>query len=207
MVIISHRGYWKKPDEKNTLRSFINSTRLGFGCETDIRDFNSELVVSHDMPGSECLKLNPVLELFENSDLLLAINIKADGLQKLVQASLNKYNLSKYFVFDMSVPEEKKYIVSGFNVFGRQSEYEPEIPFYNDIKGVWLDAFEKIWYNENLINSHLKNGKQVCLVSSELHGRDHLSHWEVLKSFSLTDNDNLILCTDFPEDARIYFAS
>jgi glycerophosphoryl diester phosphodiesterase len=207
MIIISHRGYWKKPEEKNSLESFINSIKSGFGCETDIRDFNSELVISHDIPGNIILSINSVLEQFQNRDLLLALNIKADGLQNLIQKALNQYKISKYFVFDMSIPETKKYIESGFNVFGRQSEFESEIPFYNEVKGIWMDTFEGIWYNEDVVNKHLMNGKQVCIVSSELHNRNPSGHWELLKSFSLIQNDNLILCTDYPEDASIYFNS
>ena len=205
MIIISHRGCWKKPDEKNTIQAFINSVNLGFGCETDIRDHNSRLVVSHDVPHANSFEIDPMLELFENRDLLLAINIKADGLQELLQASLKRYHISKYFVFDMSVPETKKYINLGFNVFGRQSEYEPDIAFYDNLKGIWLDAFESVWYDVNLINRHLLNGKQVCLVSSELHHRNYSDHWKFLKSSGIIKNDDLILCTDLPEDARIYF--
>jgi hypothetical protein len=207
MIIISHRGYWNEPNEKNTLQAFINSAGSGFGCETDIRDFNSELVISHDVPGCGALSINSVFELFEGKDLKLAINIKSDGLQDLIQKSLNQFNITNYFVFDMSIPETRRYIKLGYNVFGRLSEFEPELPFYNEIKGVWLDSFERIWYNEELINKHLLNGKQVCIVSAELHGRDYEEHWKYLKSFSFIENDNLILCTDHPEKARVYFSS
>jgi glycerophosphoryl diester phosphodiesterase len=207
MIIISHRGCWKESYEKNTIQSFINSVRLGFGFETDVRDHNSELVISHDVPGNSNLNLNSALELFESKSLLVAINIKSDGLQDMLQRSLKQFDITKYFVFDMSIPETRRYVNLGFNVFGRQSEFESEIPFYNEIKGVWLDSFESIWYNEELINNHLSNGKQVCIVSAELHNRDYFEHWKFLKSFSLIYNDNIILCTDYPEDALNYFTS
>jgi hypothetical protein len=207
MIIISHRGCWKEPDEKNSLNSFISSAASGFGCETDIRDHNSELVISHDVPGNINLSLNSVLELFENKNLLLALNIKSDGLQILLQKSLEQFDITNYFVFDMSVPETRKYISMGFNVFGRQSEFESEIPFYDGIKGVWLDSFESTWYNEDLVNKHLMNGKQVCIVSPELHDRDYSGLWEFLKSFGFIRNENLILCTDYPKDAQTYFNS
>jgi glycerophosphoryl diester phosphodiesterase len=205
MIIISHRGYWIKPEEKNSMQSFINSIKLGFGCETDIRDYRSELVISHDISGKNSTGINSFLELFKNESLLIAINIKADGLQTLLQESLNRYNITKYFVFDMSIPETKKYISLGFNVFGRQSEFEQSIPFYDKVTGVWLDTFEKIWYTEDTVNRHLQNGKQVCIVSSELHNRNYPEHWQNLKSWSIVQNDNLILCTDYPEAARKYF--
>jgi len=205
MKIISHRGYWNKPEEKNTIQSFNNTTKFGFGTETDIRDFNTELVISHDIATQANVKFNTILDSFINENLLLALNIKADGLQNLLQQSLKQYNLTNYFVFDMSIPDTIQYLNMGFNVFCRQSEFEPKVPFYNDIKGVWLDAFEKIWYNSNLVIDHLTNGKQVCIVSAELHKRDHLSHWRFLKSWSFIQNNHLILCTDYPEEAKKFF--
>lgn len=205
MKIISHRGYWIKPEEKNTIQAFYNTTKLGFGSETDLRDFDSELVISHDIPNKNNLKFNSVLELFKSENLLLALNVKADGLQNLLEKSINQFNISNYFVFDMSIPDTKHYINMGFNVFCRQSEYEPHIPFYNEIKGIWLDAFEKIWYSANIVNEHLTQGKQVCIVSAELHNRDYLNHWQFLKTWSFIQNNNLILCTDYPEEARLFF--
>lgn len=38
MKIISHRGFWHNPSEKNTEMAFCRSFELGFGTETDVRD-------------------------------------------------------------------------------------------------------------------------------------------------------------------------
>ena len=38
MEIISHRGYWKNVEEKNSSKAFKNSFDLNFGTETDLRD-------------------------------------------------------------------------------------------------------------------------------------------------------------------------
>lgn len=205
MIIISHRGLWKIPEEKNSVLSLLNSAKFGFGSETDIRDFNSELVISHDISNNDNLRFTSILETFKKENLLLALNIKADGLQNLLRNSLQQYNISNYFVFDMSIPDAIEYINKGFNVFLRQSEYEPHIPFYDEIKGIWLDAFEKIWYNARLVNEHLINGKQVCIVSSELHKMDYINHWKLIRSWSFIKDNNLILCTDYPEEAKIFF--
>ena len=62
--ILSHRGYWKKVEEKNTIQAFENSFSHGFGLETDIRDLNGKLVVSHDIPIEFALSVD---ELFTNS--------------------------------------------------------------------------------------------------------------------------------------------
>ena len=205
MIILSHRGYWKKAEEKNTLQSFNYTINKGFGTETDIRDFDGQLVVSHDISNKESLKLNSILELFKNEHLFLALNIKADGLQDLLMQAIKLYKLTNYFVFDMSIPDTILYINMGFNVFCRQSEFELEIPFYDEIKGIWLDAFNKTWYSSDLVEKHIKNGKKVCIVSDELHKRDYLAQWKFIKSWSFIQNDNLILCTDYPEEARNFF--
>jgi len=205
MKIISHRGYWVEPKDKNTLKAFENTTEFGFGTETDIRDFDLELVVSHDIANKNTIRFNSILELFKQDNLLLALNVKADGLQNLLMQSLLKYNISNYFVFDMSIPDTILYLNMGFNVFCRQSEFETQIPFYNKIKGVWLDSFESIWYSSDIVENHLRNGKQVCIVSAELHKRNYLSHWQFLKSWDFIDNKNLILCTDNPEEAMNFF--
>jgi len=39
MLVISHRGYWKELAEKNRPIAFERSFALGFGTETDIRDY------------------------------------------------------------------------------------------------------------------------------------------------------------------------
>ena len=207
MKIISHRGYWKNFEENNRQISFNRSFEFGYGTETDIRDYQGELVVSHEIPNEFSMTMIKFLELYAGykNPFLLALNIKADGLQRKMRELLEKYNITNYFLFDMSIPDTIQYIKMGFNVFCRQSEYELNVPFYNEIKGIWLDSFCKIWYSSDLVNEHLINGKQVCIVSSELHKRDHLNHWQYLKSFNLNNSDNLILCTDYPEEARKYF--
>ena len=48
MKIICHRGYWQEPSEKNSDIALRRGFSLGLGTETDIRDLNGELVISHD---------------------------------------------------------------------------------------------------------------------------------------------------------------
>ena len=55
MKILSHRGYWKTAEEKNTATAMHRSFSLGFGTETDVRDYNGKLVISHDIPDSSAI--------------------------------------------------------------------------------------------------------------------------------------------------------
>lgn len=209
MQILSHRGYWKTPEERNTLTAFERSFRLGFGTETDVRDLDGRLVISHDPPSAEALPAETFFELYRQCGmgLPLALNIKADGLQSLLIRSLTEFAITNYFVFDMSVPDLLVSLRQGLTVFTRQSEYEREPALLAPAAGVWMDCFENEWMQIESIESHLSQGKRVCLVSPELHRRDPSLFWSHLKTWSLSASANLLLCTDLPEEALAYFAS
>ena len=205
MTIISHRGYWIKAEEKNTSLAFTRSFQMGFGTETDVRDHNGAIVIAHDIPSPENIPLASFLELYATSGLPLALNIKADGLQQILKQFIDRYQVTNYFVFDMSIPDMLLYLKMGMPVFFRQSEFEPITELYHDCKGVWLDAFKSTWYDENVISQHLMNKKQVAIVSDELHKRDFSAQWKMLKEMDCIQNEHLILSTDFPEKAAEYF--
>lgn len=206
--ILSHRGYWKKESEKNSELAFKRSFSLGFGTETDIRDFNGELVISHDIASVECLSVDFFFRLYKsiNDNLPLALNIKSDGLQIKLLELLNKYDIKNYFVFDMSVPDGLNYLKNDFNVFTRQSEYELQPSFYEEAKGVWLDEFKDHWISKEILKEHLGNNKSVCIVSPDLHKRHYLKEWNNYKEYNTEMNfNNWMICTDFPEEAKIFF--
>lgn len=206
MKIISHRGYWKKPSEKNSTQAFEKSFSLGFGTETDVRDYNGELVISHDIPSCDSMLISDFfLQYSKYPANTLALNIKSDGLVKLLTDKLSKFSITNYFVFDMSIPDSLSYLNSGVNVFLRHSEIESDMSLYNKCKGVWLDAFFSEWYDGEIIHNHLTNNKTVCIVSSELHGRDNLEQWVKLKALDFIQTDQVILCTDVPEKAYKFF--
>jgi hypothetical protein len=211
MQIISHRGYWKVSDEKNKINAFERSFKLGFGTETDIRDFNGELVISHDIPNSSIEQLIYVDDFFKlyksiGNNLPLALNIKSDGLQEMLKNLIIKYDISNYFVFDMSIPDTLGYMKRDIKYFSRQSEFEIMPSLYKECKGVWLDEFVNHWITPEIIEEHLKINKLVCIVSPELHGRNNIQEWANYKNFITNQfSENLILCTDNPEDAKKYF--
>ncbi|HEN3664100.1 TPA: phosphodiesterase, partial [Yersinia enterocolitica] len=120
---------------------------------------------------------------------------------------IKEEKLSNSFVFDMSVPDQFSYINDGnLSVFTRMSEYEQNPAFYKESEGVWLDAFHSTWYNMELISNLLKDNKQVCIVSPELHKRDdYKTLWSELSASEISKSDRIILCTDFPEDATRIF--
>lgn len=207
MRILSHRGYWKKEEEKNSVDAIKKAFDQGLGIESDIRDMNETLVISHNPADSTCPLAEEVFELMKkNQDkYCFAINIKADGLKDMLSELLTKYQLDNYFTFDMSVPQMLEYREKGIRYYTRQSEYEKEPVLYEDAAGVWVDAFEDDeWITEELLQRHLKNGKIVCIVSPDLHKKENLKFWERLSSYKL-DWKQMMLCTDNPDEAKVFF--
>lgn len=207
MVILSHRGYWHRSTQKNSIDALRLSIESGFGLETDIRDHKGDLVVSHDIPNETSLPLVDFFRIYDKfgSDKFLALNVKADGLQKKLKKMLEIYRILNYFVFDMSIPDGLIYIRFGLNVFTRQSEYELYPSYYEDSQGVWMDCFLGNWINSDNIKEHLDRGKKVCVVSPELHQRDHIPFWSELAKSDIIYNPSLMVCTDFPEKCRKFF--
>ncbi|MCY1740374.1 phosphodiesterase [Ensifer sp. SL37] len=212
MQIISHRGYWHQPSEKNTRVAFERSFTLGFGTETDVRDALLEgeptLVISHDVPrGGELLFSDMIAIAKEHGSPLLALNIKSDGLSDLLQRELAAAAYDNYFLFDHSVPDLIQCERRRLNCFTRLSEFEPHPPLYeaSGVVGVWVDAFlPGRWYDADLIKRILDEGKHVALVAPDLHHRN-----EELGTFlawvtasGLSKQTNLVICTDLPELAR-----
>ena len=102
MRVLSHRGYWLKPIEKNSKKAITRSLRKGFGVETDIRDCSGTLVVSHDIPTGSEMKLETLFEITKDfEDLIIALNIKSDGLVKIISELVKRNSVKNYFVFDM----------------------------------------------------------------------------------------------------------
>ena len=180
MIFLSHRGLWKTQIEQNTLSAFQLSFQLGFGCELDIRDASEKLIISHDLSTTPYLLLEEVFQSYERiaRDVPIAINIKADGLQDLLKKQIEKFSITNYFVFDMSIPDTLGYQKNQLKFFTRHSEYEPQPAFYEKAEGVWLDCFNSDWWTPEDVEQHLQNNKFVVLVSPELHKREYQQAWE-----------------------------
>jgi hypothetical protein len=149
-----------------------------------------------------------MLDLYksEGYNLPLALNIKSDGLQKMLLEMLRAWDVQNYFVFDMSVPDALGYLKSGAKVFTRQSEYEPQPSFYSEAEGVWMDGFHGEWFTSTDIMNHLEAGKKVCLVSPDLHHRPYHEFWAEIAAWPLPSDAEVSLCTDDPERAKECFS-
>lgn len=204
MNILAHRGAWNTPDEKNTVQAIKRAFCNGWGVETDVRDYCGELVVSHDIASGESPLFTDILAEYKKlgAQSFLAINIKSDGIQKLLGKALGQYGISNYAVFDMSIPEQVVYGKMQIPFFTRQSEIEIHPVMYKEAAGVWMDEWEESWIGKQVISEHLDKGKMVGIISPEIHGRNYEALWEDLYKIN---SDRLFLCTDIPEKAAEVF--
>lgn len=204
--IIAHRGFWLTESEKNSVTAFKRSLESGFGIETDIRDHDSKLVISHDIPKKgKAFLLEDFFDLYNSlgHERTLALNIKSDGLQSELSKAIEQYNIKNYFFFDMSVPDTLLYQRHNLKYYTRKSDIEPVACLLENATGTWIDCFlneEWIFAPNGLDNAILS--KEMCFVSPELHKRDHFKFWDQLKKANLS---NCMICTDFPDKAKEYF--
>lgn len=213
MRIISHRGYWKRVEEKNQKVAFERSFSLGFGTETDLRDLDGQVVISHDMPKKieGLLSFSEMLSIYlscrSSENLPLLLNIKSDGLQGPVKATLKENGVDNYFLFDMSVPDLIVSVREGLKCLTRQSDIELEPNYYDKVAGVWMDEFVDEWITEDALRSHVEASKTIYIVSPELHKRPHIERWQQFKAMDPEVTSKCCLCTDLPEDAVEFFAN
>ena len=207
MQILAHRGYWEKVEEKNTLTAIQRAFVTGYGIETDIRDYCGKLVISHNIADDNSPLVETMFAEYKkaNCSKVLALNVKADGLQEILITLLEKYDIEKYFLFDMSIPELVVNDRMKLHYYTRHSDIEDCVN-YLSADGVWLDCFyDKDWITVDRIKGHINKGKQVCIVSPELHGNEYTDLWRTIKSEDLHKVDNVFLCTDKPKEAMNFF--
>lgn len=210
LEILAHRGLWNELNLSNSIESLYLALSKGYGVEFDLRDYRGEIVISHDIADELSPTFHSFLDMIKDfiNSKPLALNVKADGLQNLLIHQLQSFNLSNYFLFDMSFPETIKYRRLNLNYFTRVSDYEC---YCYDAKssGLWVDCFESDFTNFNLLQSISESGKQFVFVSPELHKRPHLTFWKSLKVWldqnPIEIRNNTMICTDFPERADEYF--
>lgn len=205
--IIAHRGFWTRNDEKNTVEAFELALDNGFGIETDLRDYNGNVVISHDIPDENCISFEMFMSIVSNyPEQTLSLNIKSDGLQTLSKQYLDGY--TNYFFFDMSIPDTLGYLRNKLTYYTRYSDIELHPALLHESSGVWLDNFSSNTLNIDTLDDFLKLNKKVVLVSPELHGFEYIAYWkQLLRYLKLNPSrvQSIGLCTDKPMDAREFF--
>lgn len=210
MEILAHRGAWHQQGRKNSIEALGAALKSGYGIETDVRDHKGQLVIAHDVPGPDSVSFVEFLDLYLKGQYQspMAINIKSDGLTDRMTTCLEKVPPEQYFVFDMSIPDTLPYLKANLPVFIRVSELESSTPLLTEAQGIWLDELTRSWITETSLNELAEHDKPVCIVSAELHSRDQVPQWQMLKGFleNSSAGNRWLLCTDYPDKAQEYFS-
>ena len=181
MIIIKHRV------------NSIKEINPKFGLEIDIHNYNNKLVLAHDHPNEQSIKLEDfITHIPKNS--LLAINIKNEEVEAELKIILSRSKTTNYFTFDWPVTSLHNAINHDLNCAFRLSEYEKDI--VPNCPWVWLDSFNEIWYDADFLISLKKSGIKLAIVSPELHNRK-ADISEVKDMVNAVKVD--AICTDIPE--------
>ena len=105
----------------------------------------------------------------------------------------------------MSIPDMLVQIRRGLRVFTGLSDILPTPVMQDAAAGIWLDSFNSDWYEAEVIDNLIISGKNVCVVSADLHKREKNRQWEIIKKCKSIKDDRLMLCTDYPEAAEEFF--
>jgi hypothetical protein len=219
--IIAHRAKLERThidegSDESLFDAVHAATAMGIGVEIDIRDRMGELVVCHDPPLSTT-RLTVLGSLINRCYVpgtsFWAINIKSSGLCSMISKVFCDYGVSRddYFCFDMAIPDQMHYERAGITVAPRISDVERAYAFGlpRHPKYLWCDQLtdkhppDQIY--ADLLDSVNTSFTDVAVVSPELHGRSFSATWEMLRSRQRERPDNLLLCTDYPEQALSFF--
>lgn len=211
--VLALGGWYVMPEEKDLASAYYRALEAGMGVVVPVRDHDGQLVISHGPASDQSISFDEFLAerpIWPGNAPVIAIAVCATGLSPMLHSSLLKADGLTPFLFGMSVSDMAAYLDGQLPVYVRQSEHEPQPPFYEFAEGVWLDSFERDWFDERLIIRHLRAGKFVSIVSPEINGREHEPMWEVIAKLQMALGElatSLQLCTDRPLDAREYFTA
>lgn len=190
--IFAHRGLWNSVNEQNSIKAISEAIQHGFAVETDLRLYSNEIILSHDSPHEEMVRL---FELEYWEDGRFALNIKEDGLHERFVPWRSILDVNGSFFFDGSTPDMLKYFQSHMPIANRLSDVEELCKIAS--KYVWLDAFHSEWWDLGTIQKLCDLGYEVIIVSPELHGRNPADVWDKFAKLCKSGK-NVGICTDFP---------
>jgi hypothetical protein len=209
--ILAHRGLFLNELDKNSSEAIKRALGEGFGVETDLRDHDGRVVISHDPPRASPSPLSFEWLLDEiiasSANGRIGLNIKSDGLSGLIESRIKSkpIHADRFFVFDMSAPDSIPYLKSSIPVYSRISEHEHTPLFHDKVEGIWVDNFDGSFLQVERAKSIVEQGIRAAIVSPELHCRDHTKLWDSINYTGLYLSPLFELCTDYPVEAANRF--
>ena len=196
MEVILHR--------RNTIQELM-TTSTKYGAEIDLRAFKNRIIVQHD-PFIKGEDFEKWIKFYKHGTLIL--NIKEEGIEFEVINILRKNNIENFFLLDQSFPYLLKLIKSGeYRTALRISKFESINNAFNlklKAKWIWMDYFERFYYEKEDVQKLKSYGYQICLVSPELLGYKKKETIRISKK--IINQDYLIdaVCTKFPDLWSVY---
>ena len=192
MKLISHR--------RNTI-SELRATDPRYGIEVDLRSEGNRLIIHHDpcIPGES---FDEWINAYRHGTLIL--NVKEEGLESRLIATMEAKGISDFFFLDQSFPFLVKWSNAGEHRCAVSvSEFESintALSLAGKVDWVWVDCFTQFPLNEYDAKALKDAGFKLCLVSPELQGRD--ANVEIPKLASLLKELNIVadaVCTKRPD--------
>ena len=174
-----------KSDE-NALAAMEARFGAGFGVETDLRSDprvnGGGILISHDpvVSGRAYVTLAEALDLYRANRRARLPGAQHQGLRPAGAAQALARPSRRRSLFHLRRRRSgcARDGLCGITAYGRESEIEVfnpaqarhPLPNYQSIAGVWLDNFfPDFWIDADVIARHFVRGKDVALVSPELH--------------------------------------
>ena len=222
MTILAHRGNTLGPDpaRENTLVACAAALADGFGLEIDLRrDHRGRFLISHDptewTPGSSIAGYTHIFAKYP--ERVIAVNVKELGYLEMLINEVTEGTFGRCaFLFDFELLEPankgsaqrtiRSFAAScAVTLASRMSDRGEPIEECLAIPGeiVWADEFDRPWLTKQTIDRVHAAGRQVYVVSPEIHGADRatrLARWAALNRWEVDG-----LCTDFAGEARVFF--
>lgn len=163
MKLIRHR--------RNTIAE-LAATPVGLGVEVDIRSQGDRLVIHHD-PFVEGEDFDRWIAGYRHGTLIL--NVKEEGLEDRLLASMATHSIEDFFFLDQSFPFLVRTATRGERRCAvRVSEFESvdtALSLAGRIDWVWVDCFTRFPLDAASAARLAQAGFRLCLVSPELQGR------------------------------------
>ncbi len=144
---------------------------------------------------------------------LVALNIKELGQEEPLLDLLNAFSiLEQVFLFDFEllekIPGQTAAYVRSLNpniklaarVSDRHRESPSQAISISCASIIWLDEFDSLWVNEEVVRQMKLSGKTIYAISPEIHGFSRTKTEARWLDFQKWGVDGI--CTDYPMDAR-----
>lgn len=219
MIILAHRGNLtgSEPEHENRLDRMAEAMSMGFGLETDIRRHgDGTFYIAHDAATTASADDDDAASRHaalwrRYPTQLVALNVKELGDEEALVAFLSSSALvAQVMLFDMELIEPVPGATArmfaalhvGLHLAARVSDRGESVERALGIpeaRSIWLDEFDTLWATRESISRLRDAGRQVHVISPELHGFDadaRLRRWDDFATWGVHS-----ICTDHPVEA------